>query len=261
MIATLDLTHCSNDVISALPQNMRVRGMVRIGPNRDITEFPRGLTARHLHITRCPNLTGIPDNGSNHYVSIEINFCKSFADLPQKLYVDEDLLIHHSKSLRSLPKELIVGNVLEIVGCENLTVLPTKCTASAVDLGGCKNITYIPESLIIEREGNLFLGSTGIETLPKHLLNFKGTVVLDGCKNLVKLPDGIYLDRLSLFECTGLTSLPKRMHIEEKLDIERCENITSLPEDLYVGEYIYTNGSGIVKEKAPLHLRERIIGP
>jgi len=96
-------------------------------------------------------------------------------------------------------------------------------------------------------QGDLNLGGSSIEFLPKNLTQVNGMLVLNGCKNLKSLPNNLTVNgSLDLGGCTKITSLPSGLKVKSYLDL-RDTNITELPPDLQFERSIYLQRTPIKK--------------
>ena len=59
----------------------------------------------------------------------------------------------------------------------------------------------------------------------------------------IHFPEKVQCNALvNLINCTGLTSLPDGMYVQDHLNLEGCSSLRRLPEDLYVGYDLYLEG-------------------
>jgi hypothetical protein len=120
------------------------------------------------------------------------------------------------------PEGMKVSGHLDLSAHKEPLRLPAGLQVQSLDLSSCSNLTLLPDGLTV-----------------RHLN-------LDGCARLTTLPDNLRCDYLQ-FRDGPLRSLPARLGVLYKLDLQDCTQLVSLPERLRVQTLILRGCTGLTR--------------
>ena len=202
------------------PQNMRVRGTLKIAGNRKLETLPAGLTADSLDASGCVELRELPADLKVR--RLDVSGCKNLRALPTGLHLFE--LEARETPLQTLPADLKVDFRLDLSGSA-IEKLPDGLKTGSLILRGCTELQALPENLDV------------------YFLD------IAGCSRLKDWPRqaNVRIGRLVMAGCTRLNSLPSWIKELSQLDMADCENLRELPDDLRIASWLDIGGSGLTQ--------------
>jgi hypothetical protein len=200
------------------PENMQVRGALKIAGNRKLETLPAGLTADSLDASGCLELRELPADLKVR--RLNVSGCKNLRALPQGLHLFE--LEARETPLQALPADLKVEFRLDLSESA-IETLPVGLKTGSLVLRGCTGLQALPEKLDV------------------YFLD------IAGCSCLKNWPQeaNVRIGRLVMAGCTRLHSLPSWLKELSQLDVADCENLRELPAELRIASWLDLGGSGL----------------
>ncbi|CAK9081623.1 Disease resistance-like protein CSA1 (Protein CONSTITUTIVE SHADE-AVOIDANCE 1) [Durusdinium trenchii] len=189
--ASLDLTCCA--ALTNIGALRQVEGDLLLRGS-SVRKLPDGLNVGgDLDLRDCRELERLPDDlrvGGNLLLSGSV---LDVTELPKGLSVHGDLDLKETP-LQSLPQDLVVGGVLTLDSCTELSISSIHELLGRVESLGGLNLVRCNQ----------------IESLGVDRLHIKGDLDLAGCSNLRKLPEALVVEGdLTLRNCESLSSWPE----------------------------------------------------
>lgn len=214
--------------LEVLPKGLEVGLLMTIRNCERIAAIPDHVrVGRDLIADRCPNLKSI---SGDLIVGGKASFksCHSLQDIPAIINV-KSLCLDDCTNIRVLPAGLNIPDNLSLRDTKfqdfprNLTV------GGLIDISGCQWVTSFPDDFNFTGRILIAENCQNLIELPKSMPNLMN-MALDGCTSLTHLPEGLNVYMLSLKGCTGLKALPRDLRVSRSVDLRGCEGI-SIPQE------------------------------
>lgn len=260
-IATMDDLRRWGDALDAPPEwvlirsdrKARVLNGIWIVRDFNLVRTPAGLKAGSLRVCDCPWLQEI---GSGLSVEIDASFqrCGLLEELPRDMKVGESLEVSSCSSFKHLPPALAYDH-LTLWDLPNLKELALPETfAGELSIEGCRMIRCLNlPGPLIER---LNLAHLSLEALPSRLSVTAQMSLISLA--IRELPHDLFVGSdLKLHDLMRLDRIGTNSHIQGDLILGHLPATLSFPEDLQVKGKVKVLPS-FNSERLPPHLRDKV---
>lgn len=180
--------------ITALPNNLRIKGNFNLSGATNLKEIPKNLIVDGtLELQECAKLESYPAT-TKVGKDVILSKCNRLTTLPENHTFKRDLILYKCTALKELPEKMTVGDRFELKGCTQLNKMPKQLSVGGtLDMTNCIRVEHLPRSLVLGR--NLYLENCQlIQKLPSYVYGLGDVQTSRGRTNRIINVQGTFLN-------------------------------------------------------------------